>query len=189
MEIKTGLVEKALSSCYLKTNKTSAICCIHFEQKGETDPWVEVNFSEALPLEIRSPISSIANSLLSSKARSTKIKISFHTLRYGEDLLSCLINSFSICVILSGIRVIDTICSSTVYAGKDRITLTEGPDLYPLHMVYMIHRKRIMQVHFGGELDSTLLVEAIEKLVHRCIEQGGLIRSKVEEIAKDMMNR
>ncbi|AFN82608.1 hypothetical protein EROM_021330 [Encephalitozoon romaleae SJ-2008] len=189
MEIKTGLVGKALSSCYLKTNKTSAICCIHFEQKGETDPWVEVNFSEMIPLEIRSPISSIANSLLSSKARSTKIKVSFHTLRHGEDLLSCLINSFSICVILSGIRVVDTICSSTVYAGKDRIALTEGPDLHSLHMVYMIHRKRIMQVHFSGEMDFSLLAEATEKLVHRCTEQGELIRSKVEGVAKDMVNR
>ncbi|AFM97889.1 hypothetical protein EHEL_021350 [Encephalitozoon hellem ATCC 50504] len=188
MEIKTGMVEKALSSCYLKTNKTSVICSIHFEQKGETDSWVEVNFSDVLPLKVCSPIVSIADSLLSSKSRSTKIKVSFHAVKYGEDLFSCLVNSFSMCVILSGIRVVDTICSGTVYAGKDGISLAGGPDLLPLHMVYVIHRKRIMQVHFDGILDSTLLADATEKLVHRCIEQSVLMKSKVEDVVNDIVN-
>ncbi|ADM11135.1 uncharacterized protein Eint_021380 [Encephalitozoon intestinalis ATCC 50506] len=184
MEIKTGMISGALSSCYLKTNKTSVICCIYLEQKGETEPQTEVHFSEGLPLQIRSGVSSIVKSLFSTKTRSTRIKVTFHAVRCGEDLFSCLVNSFSVCAILSGIGIIDTICSSTVYADKNNISLTSQLNSFPLHMVYMIHKKRIMQVHFDGCLDSSLFVKATERLVQTCVEQADMLRLTIEEITR-----
>ncbi|UYI28336.1 putative exosome complex exonuclease [Encephalitozoon cuniculi] len=184
MEVRTGMISKALSSCYLKTNKTSVVCSIHFEQKGETEPQVEVVFSEVVPLWTHSPASSIVKSLFSTKVRSTRIKVFFHTVKHGSDLFSCLVNSFSICGMLSGVGMVDTVCSSTVYAGKNGITLTDDQGLLPLHMAYMIHKKKVAQIHFDGCLDSSLIAKGAEELVRACIEQGSLLKLKIEEIVK-----
>lgn len=182
MEVRTGLVGKALSSCYLRTYGGSAVCYICLEQKGETEPQVEVCFSEPLALPIHRSVESAVGSVFSGRMRSTRIRVSFHVVKDGGDLFSCLINSFSVCAVLSGIGVVDTICSGTVYADGGEVRAVGGPGALPLHMVYMVHRRMIAQVHFDGQLDPALIPKATSELVLACARQGELLKARVEEV-------
>ncbi|KAH9411986.1 hypothetical protein HK407_02g04330 [Ordospora pajunii] len=187
MEIRVGVARGALSSCHLKDAKSSVLCMIFLEQKNEVDAQVEVKFSEGVPGPIRLPIKSTIESLFCVKSRSTRIRVVLHAIRSGEEVFCSLINSFSVCVILSGLGVIDTVCSSMLCVG-DTEDKERGVGTM-VHAVYMIHRKRIMQVYFEGLVDVERLGDAVERLVSECEKKGEVLRAKIEEIVEGVTER
>ncbi|KAM0671408.1 hypothetical protein CWI42_021380 [Ordospora colligata] len=181
MEIRVGVVRGAVSSCHLKDVKSSVLCMIFLEQKNEVDAQVEVKFSEGVPEHTRLPIRSTIESLFCVKSRSTRIRVVLHVIRSGDDVFCSLINSFSVCVAFSGLGVVDTVCSSMLRVNGTEV---EGDNGTWIHVVYMIHKKRIMQVYFEGMVDVERFGNAAEKLVSECDKKGEDLKAKIEQIVE-----
>lgn len=185
MDVTVGLVSGALSSCYLRTENAAVICSISMEQKNETDPQVTVEFTNQDPGNIHASIRSAVESVLTVNSRCTRIRVALHAVRDGSDLFSCFINSFSVCVILSGLRVSDTICSATVYVGGDEVGMIHSEKMLPMHMVYTLSTGMISQIYFDGFLNLEVITKASKELMSACSERGDWIRSKIEEIVRN----
>lgn len=187
MKVTVGLMSSALSSCHLSTGTTSVVCSIFAEQKNEADPRISTECSGSSPTNIQLCVGSMAESLFLTRSRSTQIRISLHVVREGPDVFSCCMNSFSICSILSGLRVSDTMCSATLYVGNrgERISEQGGPDLFPVHMVHMLYGGKIAQVQFEGEMDLVHVSNVVSRLVSACNREGELIKEKIEEAVRN----
>ena len=152
MDIKTGLIKEALSSCYLRTDTTAIICSIFIEQKNEGNLQINVEFSNRDLANIHASIKYFVESLFLVRSRSTRIKVILYVVKEGPDLFSCCINSLSICAIFSGLRISDTICSAILFmlARKDKkvrfISRACFPCIWHIHFMQIRWRRYVLMV-------------------------------------------
>jgi hypothetical protein len=172
MEVRTGLVKDAISSCFMRESCSSLLCSISLEQKLETDEGVKVLFPNQEPAELHTHIESVIKSLFLSRSGSTQIRVCFYIFRDGGNLFSTLVNAFSIASVLSGLEITDTLCSSTLYAG-------DGEARFPVHMAYRMHSNKVAQFLFTHPLEAEAASSVVEKLVESCKEQGEAIKREV----------
>lgn len=190
MDVTIGLIENALSSCYLRTGTTSVVCSIYLEQKNETDPRVEVEFPRQCLSSLHVSIRSFVESLLITRSRSTQVKVSLYAIKEGPDLFSCYVNALSICAIFSGLRISDTICSATIYVDSQEGKVSEihGEGLFPVHMAYGLYGKKVGQIYFNGPLSLEYIPNVMNELISTCSKRGDWIKQRIEELVKSKIS-
>jgi ribonuclease PH len=186
MRVKTGVIREALASCFMEDEGSSVLCSISLEQKLEADPSIDILF---LNQEIeQGPIRTVLEPLFLSKSGSTQIKVCQYAFRSGSNLFSAMVNAFSICAVLSGLELADTLCSSTAYVGNGEVSEVPKQGLHPVHMAYRMHSRKIVQFAFNTPLDMGSVRSAIGKLVKTCTEQGARIRLEVAKAVEQLQN-
>lgn len=180
MHVEMGLVKKALSSCWLSSGTSSVVCSVFLEQKNEGDPQTDVRFPNQSARSVHASIRSIIESSLGVKSRSTQVKVSLYIVTEGDDILSCCLNSFSLCMRSSGLSVCDVICSATIYSDGREVSMDPRKGLFPMHMAYGLETERIMQICTEGALSLEYFPEAVNELILACRRAGDWMREAAD---------